>query len=172
MLNIRKENTMIDKKGKLFGKVSIIDLFVVAAIVVAAVFMQRNMGVAAIITGDRGEPLHISLYVESVVEDIANNLRVGAPVIDWDRRVELGRITSYEVTDGFEWIPNQYGILVKAYRPGFKSIIIEASGRGIITDTGVNIDGNRYSIGAGLSIVAGDTLMFMRISGIERGGLR
>jgi hypothetical protein len=160
---------MIDKKGKLFGKVSVVDLFVLVVVVVAVVFIYNNMGVAAITSATRGEALTMKFHTEFAVDDIVAALREGAPVIDWERRVELGRITGIEVSYGYQFITNEDGVLIKAPRPGYSSIEIQTSLRGVIQDTSAIIDGNRYNVGGSSSFIVGDTLMFMRISAIERG---
>ena len=159
---------MIDKKGKLFGKVSVIDLFVLVVVIVAVFFIYNNMGVLSIATPANAELMYISFETEQTASCVVPYLVLGARVVDQARGVELGRIVHVEVNEGFEFNPDADGNLVKSAKYGYSQVEITAAVRGVMNERGLWVDGNRYIVGHSMSVIAGNTLMWMRVSGLER----
>jgi len=163
---------MIDKKGKLFGVVSVVDIFAAVAVIAAAVFIGGRMGVASIVTPQNAELVRISFQTEQAADCVVPYLVPGAKVVDEARGVDLGRLTGVEIGEGFDYNPDEDGNMIKSAKYGYSCVEITSEVRGVMNERGLWVDGNRYIVGHSMSVIAGDTIMFMRVSGLERSGAR
>jgi len=161
---------MIDKNGKLFGKVSVVDLFVLVAAVAAAVFIGGRMGVKSIVTPQNAEIVSVSFQTEQAADCVVDYLPHGARVMDEAKGVDLGRIIRVDIGEGYDYNPDENGRLVKSSKYGYSCVEITSEVRGVMDERGLWVDGNRYIVGHSMSVVAGDAILFMRVSGIERSG--
>lgn len=100
---------IIDKQGRLFGKVSVIDLLVVvAAIVLALGFYTKNHGKEYTATATPSVGITYEISLHSIREESVDMFRVGDEVFDEDNenvgcigtisavRVEPGTITRWD----------------------------------------------------------------------------
>ncbi len=161
---------IIDKKGKLFGKINIIDLLIIL-VLVAAVAVA---GVRFLTAGDAEkkkaeEPdlLRFTYYAEEVNDWVADSVKVGDELFDATYAQEVG-----EVTDIVLGVPETYGInaegqYVPAPREGFHSIKIVSEVRGTKTDIGAEINEHLYGVGHSMVLYAGDAKIYLRLMDIE-----
>ena len=161
---------MIDNKGRLFGKVSVVDLFVLIAIIAAAVVVYTRTGVASIVTPPNAETVLISFQTEQAPDCVVEYLVTGARVMDEAKGVVLGRIVEVVTSYGYDYNPDERGYLVKSEKFGYKCVEITSEVRGVMDERGLWVDGNRYIVGHSMSVIAGDALIFMRVSGLRKGG--
>ncbi|MFI3253917.1 MAG: DUF4330 family protein [Eubacteriales bacterium] len=97
-----EKRPLIDKNGRLFGAVSLIDIVVILAIIVvcAGVYLKNNVLVT---TSTSGENSKISMTFEvRLVEDyVADALQIGDAVYDKDHATggAIGHITKIEYTE-------------------------------------------------------------------------
>ena len=160
---------IIDNKGRLFGKVSLIDLFVLVAVAAAAVFVVNGLGVNRIITPASAEVAYISFQTEQAPDCVTGFLPTGGRVMDEAKGVDLGRITQVEVAEGYDYHPNEQGQMVKSAKYGYRALTITSAVRGSMDERGLWVDGNRYIVGHSMSVIAGDAIIYMRVSKLERG---
>ena len=158
---------MIDKKGKLFDKVSVIDLFALLVIILAAVFLSRGMGVKSIVTPQSAETAYISFQTEQAADCVVPCLVPGARVMDEARGVALGNIIGTRIAEGYDYNPDEYGNLVVSPKYGYSYVEITSEVKGVMNERGLWVDGNRYIVGHSMSVIAGDAILYMRVSGIE-----
>jgi len=160
------------KDSKLFGKVNIIDLFIVIALIGVAVFGVRQFRAGDSIIGPAQETREyiISFYTEEVENFSAEALRVGDNVFDHTRGVAMGVLESFEVNPAVIWNADQYGNTVRSDKEGWSSVTVSARLTAIPSEHGIMIAGNRYGIGHSLAIRAGRSTIFVRISGLEEVG--
>ena len=91
---------LIDEKGRLFGAVSIVDLFAVLLVIVLAFavysrfFTKETTALAAV-----NDTFTYVLRVESVRQVTVDVLRVGDVIYDTDNDIKLGVITDIEYGD-------------------------------------------------------------------------
>ncbi|MCL1843079.1 MAG: DUF4330 domain-containing protein [Defluviitaleaceae bacterium] len=163
---------MIDKDARLFGKVNIIDFFIVLALIAVVIFGVHQL------RGDEGglfiapetREFNISFFMEEVENFTAYAINIGDNVFDNGRNVAMGEVTALDISDAIIWNPNQYGQLIASDKPGFSSLEIHARLSAVPSENGILIAGNRYGIGHSLAVRAGSSVMFMRISGLSEIG--
>lgn len=158
---------MIDKNGKLFGKINIIDFIVILVLVLgAAVFAYSrvsNKNLTA--TAPDGE-LYMEFFAEEVSDFVVEKLAIGAGLYDNDAELELGEVVDFEDNDSLSYGTNSEGDSVMTTREGYRSLTIKAKVKGNESAYGMEYKGVRYGIGHSLTIRAGKTKIYMRVSDI------
>ena len=158
---------IIDKKGKLFGKINIIDLLLIIAIV-AAVGLAGYKFLGGGDDSNSDKNAIIKFYAEEVSEFVLDDtIHEGDVVSDVQTRAILGRVTSVEINDSVCYAADSTGHWVKSPKPDFKSVLITAETRGTKFDHGIIIDSNKYYIGHSFTLAAGGAKIYLRVYDIE-----
>ncbi len=159
---------MIDKNGKLFGKVNLIDLIIILVVLlVAGFFILRGTGVIG--GGSDGETtqVRISFFGAEVPDFVVDYLHAGDSVYDHTEEVTLGTVESWETGEpsGYESVIN--GEVQEVSREGFVSVKLTILADAVMGEHGATIGGELYGVGHTLSLYAGQSKMYLKISAIE-----
>ena len=158
---------MINKQGKLLGKVSVIDLFVLAVILAIVLFGMLRIGnTSGIGVGQQPSSITLSLAIEELEDFTANVLRIGDPVAANDFNAELGNIVYIDRRPALGQHPNVDGVITTSPMEGFSRVEITTRLYGHPFENGVWVMGHTFFVGEILVIRAGDANMFMTISEI------
>lgn len=157
---------MIDKNGKIFGIVNVIDLLVVLLVVGAAVFILSRRGAGEAATGPEG--MFTMSFTNFVVDDfVVDHMNIGDSVLNEGRTVDFGTVIDLDRGPSVEFHANSNGILVETSRDGFSSITVTTELPAQAFDNGIIIGGNRFAVGQSVTLRVGNTIFFPRISNIE-----
>ena len=157
---------MIDKNGKLFGKINLIDLLIVLVLIALAAFVALKV----VDKSDEGAALtqvRISFFGEETPDYVANVLENGTTILDSKENITLGTIEDFEIGAPLGYDTNANGEVQQVIRQGYNSVSITAVGTGELTEHGVTIDGVLYGVGHTLTIYAGKAKLYLKVSGIE-----
>ena len=157
---------MIDKNGKLFGKVNLIDLIIVLVIIAAVAFV----GLKVVNRADSGStlsPVRISFFAEEAPSYVADALKVDTSVLDMTENVTIGTVESFDVGDPIGYFTDTKGQVQSVVRDGYNSITLQVLANGELSEHGVTINGVLYGVGHTLTIYAGKAKIYLRVSGIE-----
>ncbi len=152
---------LIDKQGKLFGKINVIDLIVI--VILAATVCVLGLRFLAPKSGSVGETLEIKYYVEEVNDWVADKIEIGDELYDGTSAQEIGTVTAIEKGAPVAWAVTEDGRYVPAQREGFCSLIITGEVQGEKTETGAEIGGNMYGVGHSMVLYAGDAKIYLRV---------
>ena len=159
---------MLDKNGKLFGKVNIIDLLIVLIILAAIVFVgMRFLGGN---DNDLGTPQQVRLtfFSDEAPALLADKGVMGAPVIDYDANNYLGALSSYEYEDAYTYACDSVsGEAVQIPVANRIFLTFACEGQGFVADDGLYVNGFQYSVGGTCTIRAGQTRIQCRLASIE-----
>ena len=159
---------IIDKEAKLFGKINIIDLFLVAALVSALAFGAVQVrGGGGVIFGGETREFILSFFTEETYDFNVNGVNVGDNVFDHILGNFMGTVYAVEVNPAIVWNVDRYGNTVRATKEGFVSMTICVRVTGTFSEHGVMVGGNRYGVGMGRAIRAGGSAIQMRISALR-----
>jgi hypothetical protein len=160
---------MLDDKGRLFGKVSLVDLF--AVVVVAAVFYVVYTFTSADERHEAGEERYVTLtfFTPLVHGFTARAVETGVPVIDDDGAIFLGHVTGTEIGEGVRFLPDRLGNEVASSIEGYNSLKIRTRVRAPMTHGAVLLGGNVYAVGSEAHIWAGNVRVVVHISDITEG---
>lgn len=156
------------KKGILFKKFNIIDLLIVLIVIAGAIFLGiRFLG------GDDAEysaaqNIRYTFFSDEAPALLAGKAAIGSPVTDYDSKLYLGTLRSFDAEDAYEWnYDSASGELVKIPVPNTIFLTFSCDGTGLATDDGIWISGTRFCIGGTYVICAGQTRISCRLANAE-----
>ena len=157
---------MVDQKGKLFGKINLIDfiiiLILVALVATVAVRVMHNRTQTS-----NEQKVHITFYTEEVPDYVPKAMVKGAPCSDATENTDLGKLESFEAAEPLGYVTDTNGEVEAVQRAGYNSLTFDTLASGEIVDQGVKINGTVYSIGQSLTVYAGKTKVYCKIRGIQ-----
>lgn len=163
---------MIDEKGRLFGKCSIIDIFVVLAVVVLAagfVYNRTGQNIRQIIMADT--PLYVTFLVEGVREFSLDAVKEGDIFFRQHERVPLGTVARIETAPAYDIIVRADGTAVNVPVEGRFNMYITLSSVGSVTDTGFFVNGTQQmSQGGRMSIQSNKLLTMAMVYNVSYSG--
>ena len=158
---------MLDKNGKLFGKVNVIDLLIVLIVIAAVVFVGlRFLGGNDNDYGDTHRVI-VTFYADDAPAMLAGAAAPGDPVSDFDTSSYLGPVVSYETTDAYTYGVGPDGSPVQLPLPNCCWLTFSCETTGQVAADGLRINGFEYPIGGTVTICAGPMRVSCRIAGFE-----
>ncbi len=160
---------ILDKKGKLFGKVSIIDVIIVAVILIAILGVYYKFQKSATVTPfSTLDKIQLTLQTDDVDKFAVDALEVGDVVKDWKANVVLGTLKEIRVGEAIIEKFNSDGEVVLSSRDDHVSVELVVEGEGIYSEHGASsFGGNSYFINRSSEISVGDVILWIRISKVE-----
>lgn len=139
---------VIDSRGKLFGKISIIDIMIVVILMAAIAGVGYKFSKSGTIgSSAKADDLEIVFYAEEVPDYAAQAIKIGDIVKDGVQNSTFGRVKDIKIGDSVSWAQAENGEWFPSTKKGYVSIYITAEGKGIFEDSGVSIDSSDYFIG-------------------------
>ena len=138
----------MDKNGKLFGKVSIVDLIILLLVLVitAGSIWRFTSPSAALDQSDA--TINYTIRIEGVRDFTLEYYSVGLRVYDRQAGQFIGHISDVRHTDFYELHPHFDGTLKWVAVPGRVTIFLDIVANGRVTPTAVYVEGT-YEIAAG-----------------------
>lgn len=155
----------IDNKGRLFGKVSIVDILIVLVVVIAAAGIGYKFKSSPLLKQDK---LEVVLFIEEAPEYTAPAIKVGDTIREVAKGGTLGTVTDIVVGDSIAYAANDQGQYVKSSKEGYKSIKITASALGTFSSNGVKFNNADYYIGSNYEFRVGNVALYGRIMSISK----
>lgn len=161
---------MIDKNGKLFGKINIIDLIFIIIVLAATVFAMNRFGVFSPdkAVGAVEKKLLLTMYQEEVNTFTLSNIKPGDPVSESFQNISLGKVSELNISSPVNWGADQNGNQIKTQRDGYSSITLKTEVPGTVTSSGFTIGGAKYYVGQLLVIRVGTSTLYARVEGAEQ----
>lgn len=160
---------IFDNKGRLFGKISIVDILIVVIIVAAAAGVYYKFGRSKTNTlFTKTDKVQISFYVESISEYAIKCIKVGDPIVDRLQNTPLGKITAIQVGPDITFNPDSSGHVVSSSKPGYVSVTITAEGQSIYSSSGITVNGVDYYVYKQFELRTGISDLWVRVSGIKK----
>ena len=158
---------MIDKNGKIGGKVSIIDLLILIVLVAALAFVafrffsRDRSGVIA------PEEAYISFTGTEVSNYVVEQLEMGAKVRDDTENNILGYVTDIETGPGYHYSLDNFGNTVAVFPDDSSCITVTSLAEGKLDGNGILIGDSRYAVGHTFVLYVGNCKLYLRISSIK-----
>jgi len=133
---------MIDKNGKIFGKVSIIDIIIVLAILVLGIgFVYRQTSEQLQTVLNPTDEFYIVFESNRLRGVNVDAISVGDIMFRLHDRQPMGTIIDMEVHPATETLRRSDGVAVLAEMEGRYRVVLTLESRGSITDTGYFVNG-------------------------------
>ena len=163
---------VIDKNGKLFGKISIIDIIVLLLVLAAGVFLTfRYLGTdsSPISAASSLDELEIKFYAEEVNDFVVDSINIGDSAKEFAQYGSFGKITAVDVSPSITWVQDFDGNLYGSPKEDrYYSVTVTMRAKGKIEDTGFTLDGTTYFVGKTVILYLGKAGFQGRISGVEK----
>ncbi|NLD46174.1 MAG: DUF4330 domain-containing protein [Clostridiaceae bacterium] len=161
---------IIDSKGKLFGKVSIIDLlivFVVAAGVAGMGYKFAKSGKGAVVS--TGNKIVMTFYGEDSPDFAVESIKKGDPARDYERGTNLGNvIEEVKIDNSVRYGEKANGEKVVISKEGYPAFYITVEGAGTLNSLGgIMINGAEYQIGRTIILKVGASYVPTRLYSFE-----
>jgi len=158
---------IIDAKGRLFGKISLIDIFAVAVVtmVFLVVYTTFGFGSRPVVTGAQ-QPVMITFFIPALEDFTVDAIEMGARVENDTDGTFMGNVVNIEIGESINFMPDQDGREVASPMEGFSSVTIQSLVYGQLVDGLLLLDGNLYGSGTTIIIWAGKSKMMLQISDI------
>lgn len=160
---------MVDKNGKLFGKINLIDFIILLVVVIAVVFAAlRVTGVVGGREPEKPVPVRMSFFGTEVPDYVMDYVSVGDKVYDYNAEVVLGAIESFETGAPLGYVVDDLGEAHEVNRTGHCSVTLTLVGEAVIgRDYGFTVDGNLYGVGHTTLLYVGEAKFYVKVSAIE-----
>lgn len=159
---------MIDKNGKLFGKINIIDLLIILIVIAALIFAATKLFTPAEKGEEAGTSKVVITYKATDAPTGAGEaINVGDPVYEDTTNVQLGTVTAVDVEEAYEYQVGPDGEPVKVPLVGMEIVTVTTEAEASVTSDGVYSGGRLYSVGATRTIHFGKSIIYIRITGIS-----
>lgn len=157
--------SIIDNKGRLFGKINIIDLLVVlliAAVVARFAISTRNKP-----TSIETKTIQAMFLVKDVREATSSVIKVGDVVREVKTNVVLGEVTDVRVEPSQVFVDTADGRVVAATHPVFNDVYITVEGKGTASSNAVVIGNSEIRIGTSLVLTTNIYSVTSTVVGIQ-----
>ncbi len=160
---------IVDEKGKLFGKINLLDILIVVIIIGVIVAVAYKLNNSKVITPfTQKDNITTVLVADEVLDEVANTLNEGESVRDRVTGASFGVVKSLVVNPSISYAPNSAGEIVKSTKEGYKSVVITVQGTGVYTNSGVTFGNNDYYINKQYEIRIDNTTIYFRIQNMTK----
>jgi len=161
---------MIDGRGRLFGKISVIDVLIVIVLVVAvAVVGYRFTKLQA--AGPfpaKQDRLRVVFYQEEVNDFTAKTVKKGDPAKDALLNVSFGQVVDVKTDKSVSIVKSDKGEYHVSSKEGYCSVYITMETNGSVGNSGATIGNSVYYIGQTITLHAGNAVFFGKIFDFQK----
>ena len=138
----------MDKNGKLFGKISIVDLAVLLLVLAIAAGSVWRFTSPAAALDQADATINFTVRIEGVRDFTLENYHRGLRVYDRQAGQFIGHISDFRYTNFYELHPQFDGTIGWFAVPGRVTVYLDITATGRVTPTAVYVEGT-YEIAAG-----------------------
>lgn len=159
---------LIDNKGKLFGKINVLDLIVILAVLaviagVAYKFTKSNTPSVF----RQNDKVEVTFYVEELPDYAAEAVKIGTAVTDRTTGSRFGVVKSVDTQPSVSYAPNSAGEIVKSTKETFRSQKVVVEGEGMYSENGVTYNSIDYFVNKQLEVRFGNVAVWTRIYDLQ-----
>ncbi|MDD6275091.1 MAG: DUF4330 domain-containing protein [Clostridiaceae bacterium] len=155
----------MEEKKTAKKRFTLLDAVIILVVIVALAFVAYKM----MPTGSTAayEDVTLSFYAPDVPDYVAEQLYVGAPVVDADRNVYLGKVVDIQIEDSVFWSANDEGIQTVSPMDDYRAVTITTRVSGEASAYGIRLSSVEYSVGHTLAIRAGFAKISCAVSDLD-----
>ena len=145
---------LINEKGKLFGKINIIDLLIILCVVIAAAALVYKFAAPAAesVVAPKSD-MYVTMRVRGVMdfqhEDLMENLQPGSPLIAGSGYIDGAEVVSAELVPYLAAVPLENGEIFTGEDPQKKDLIIVVKAKQNKADPILKIGNQEVRVGRG-----------------------
>lgn len=159
---------IIDKEGRLFGKISLIDIITLILFLIIGFLFFKQLGV---INNNKTavalDNVEIVFYQEEVNDFTANSVKLGNPSKETLKNINFGEVQDIKIDESISWDKDPDGKQVSSSRDGYNSVYITTHTKGKLTSNGVVLGGEEYYVGQTIMFKVGNAMFYGDIAEIQ-----
>lgn len=166
---------VIDSKGKLFGKISVVDVLIVVLIVGVIAGVGYKFTKSGTSTPFAKKNTITVTFGHNLVDNYKlDTIKVGDIVKDNQTGSEFGKVIDIKSDKSIDYASNSEGKYVASEKPNYSSITLVVEGDGMynrdIGGQGVNFGGIDYFVGNSVELRVGDTKFWSWVKNLQKKG--
>ncbi len=159
---------MIDKNGKLFGKINLIDLLIILIIIAAVVFFAtKAFTPAQEAAGTETGTVQVQFFSSKAPVGTAEAIELGAPAFEDTTNVQFGKVIAVESEPAYTYLVDDDGNPVKTEVPYNYAVSVTVELEGNLTEKGLYVGGRLYGVGANFTMHFGKSTVYASVSGVS-----
>ncbi|MGI6605063.1 MAG: DUF4330 domain-containing protein [Firmicutes bacterium] len=143
---------LIDKQGRLFGRVNIIDLAVLVLVLAVAARLGLRSRMLTAVNPSTTSPVEVVILVEDVRQATADAMQEGENVLNTKSNAVLGKLAAKDVRPAAKEVETADGRLVRAESSFRKDVYVTIRGQGQVTPNVILLGGYEMRVGASVAI--------------------
>ncbi len=143
---------IIDEKGKLFGIVNIIDLFISLMLIVLIGFGAYKVLKVNPTVVVNTQKVTMVYFIQEVRDVTYNAIEVGETAKDYDKNTVYGKIVKKEALPATKMVSTADGKVMEAEIPDRFDVKIYIEGDAVVSKTGVYMGGQEVRVGYTASV--------------------
>lgn len=143
---------LLDERGRLFGRVNIIDLAVLILVLAVAARLGLKSRLLRAVNPSTTKPVEVVLVVEDVRQATADAMQEGENVLNTKSNAVLGKLVKREVRPAVKEVETADGRLVEAQSPLKKDVYLTIRGQGQVTPNVILLGGYEMRVGASVAV--------------------
>lgn len=157
---------IIDKKGRLFGLINIVDLLIIILLLALVAVGVKRFGNKAAVGEATTKKGVITAEIKDVRDVTAKNVKVGDPIYDYDKGTLIGKILTADI-EPYKDKTEYQGKFFNSEVPGKYRVIMTIDADVKETQDFYQVGTEQIRIGAEMRIKNKSITSFMTILGIE-----
>lgn len=147
---------LIDEKGRIFGKVSIIDIgiIVVLGLFLAGIYVKGNISVVREIKA-APQKLQVSILISELRQPSVDAIEEGIPVWEGKTGPYLGTLIKKDVQPAVKWVDAADGRVVQTTIPGKYDVTITIEGEGVMDEKTTLLGNAEMRVGSTVYVKGG-----------------
>lgn len=155
---------IIDDKGRLFGKISIIDIITIILVIIFAIFLLNRFNIISSASGDSLDDLYVVFFQEEVNDFSAQSVQIGDPTSEALKNASFGEVVDIILDDSISWDKDPDGKQVSSSRNGYVSFRAKMKTKGKLGPNGITLNGSNYHIGQTITLRIGNSIFYGNIA--------
>lgn len=160
---------LIDRRGKLFGKISIVDIIIVTVILglFPVIWFLTNTNVKNNMPTE-SENIKVTFKVDEVPDIFSNSIQNGLSVKVQRQEDYFGKVVDFSVGDRIVYGTNSSGEWIASAKQNYKSAVFVVEGLGKYSDNQALLNGVDLFKGQKIALVVGNTTFYSIVLDIKK----
>lgn len=160
---------LIDRRGKLFGKVSIVDIMIVIVILglFPLVWFLINTNIKNNVPIE-SHNINVTFKVDEVPDVFSDSIQNGLNVKVQQQDAIFGKVVDFSIDDRIVYGTNSSGKWIASAKPNYKSAVFVVEGLGNYSDNQALLNGVELFKGQKIALVVGNTTFYSRVLDIKK----
>lgn len=143
---------IIDKKGNLFGKINLFDLFVLLLVFVIAIFGFNRINNNSTFSSVETKDITFELFIHNVRNVTTNTIKIGDEIKHFETNQIMGEIIEKKVMPATKHVETEDGKIVTAEMPDRYDMLLTVKGEGIINNVEIILGAKTIRVGSQIKV--------------------